>query len=154
MKIRKARISDLGELIELEEKITAMHGQLDSFYEEAKNSEKETKKFLKEQIKSKDSCIFVAEDESRIIGYIIPNIARMSKIFKVKEFGRIFSIFVLEKYRNKRIAKALFEESYKWFKTRKIKWVELSVHIKNKGGIKFWEKSGFKTTNFKMRKLL
>jgi ribosomal protein S18 acetylase RimI-like enzyme len=154
MKIRRAELQDLKELVEFEKKISSMHGKLDKFYEESGSTEREKKKFLSGHLKSRDSLVLVAEENGKIIGYILSYITKRPKIFKEKMSGHISSIYILERYQNKGVAKSLLEETYKWFKKRKIQWVELSVHTKNKSGIKFWEKSRFKTTILRMRRKL
>lgn len=152
--IRKANVRDMDELINFEKKITLMHEKLDNFYKEVGNTEREKKKSFQEHLKSKDSLLLVAEENGKLIGYILSYITKRPGIFKEKKSGHISSIYVLEKYQNKGAARSLVEETYKWFRKKKIRYIELTVHTKNKEGVRFWDSMGFETITLRKRKKL
>jgi ribosomal protein S18 acetylase RimI-like enzyme len=95
--------------------------------------------------------MLVAEDNNKIVGFINGKIEKRLPIFIEGKIGFISGIFIEEKYRRKGIGKLFINELTKWFKSKKIKNVELQVHLKNQIGLDAWEKYGFKSILYTQR---
>ena len=93
----------------------------------------------------KDSYTFVAEENGNILGYIEFAIEKNepSQFFKVKQYGWIECIVIDEKIKGKGIGQKLFDYAIGLFREKKIRFVRLSVFLKNKGARDFWKKNGF-----------
>lgn len=92
--------------------------------------------------------------ENEIVGYIVGKIEKGKVSIVPKKIGKITDIFVLPEYRNKRIGEMLVFELMKWFRKRKIEYVEIGVHSKNKLALNFWKKFGFEEYMKIMRRKL
>ncbi|MGQ9470002.1 MAG: ribosomal protein S18-alanine N-acetyltransferase [Nitrososphaerales archaeon] len=78
---------------------------------------------------------YVAEENGRIIGYVISSV--------ISGKGIIISIAVIPEFRRKGIGSKLMEESLN-FLSKKVDYVELQVRISNIEAISFYKKLGFK----------
>jgi len=119
MKISKASKGDIKKLFEIENKVfenDCMAMGLSSFYYHVEKSF-----FYKIEIKGK------------IAGYIL--------WLNRKHFHRLYSLAILEEYRNLKLASSLLEFS---FKSLKDKSLQLEVRASNEKAIRVYEKYGFK----------
>ena len=81
-------------------------------------------------------------------------IRKTPPIFQIEEYGLVIDLYVKEEYRRKRIGEKLTHELLKWFKSKGMKRVEVSVDIKNKIGFSAWTKFGFEPDRYRMKKNL
>lgn len=156
--IRKAKTKDVDEISGLQDKLIEYHhklrkGEIEP-WEELVSSHKDLwKEFAKTAIRSYKKVIFVAVDnDNKIVGYTAGMIKKNIPIFKIKKLGYINDLFVIKKYRNKGIAEKLLKTIEKWFKSKNIKYVEVSADTKNKLGQKVWHKFGFEDCRLNMMK--
>jgi ribosomal protein S18 acetylase RimI-like enzyme len=103
-------------------------------------------------VSSKDSAVFVAEDNGTIVGYLAGKIEKRPPVFEVGERGWIDSAYVLEEHRGQGIGRELAEKMLRWFEERGIRYVELSVDSRNELGCSVWRSLGFETWQFVMKK--
>jgi ribosomal-protein-alanine N-acetyltransferase len=87
----------------------------------------------------KTDGFYVAEENGRIIGYVISSV-RDGK-------GNIVSIAVLPEFRRKGIGSRLMEESLN-FLSKKVDYVELQVGVSNKEAIGLYRRLGFEEVGF------
>ncbi|WP_010676700.1 GNAT family N-acetyltransferase [Bacillus timonensis] len=97
-----------------------------------------------------NSTIFVAEEESQLIGFLmaIGGNARRNK------HSVYIVIGILEGCRGKGVGSKLFEELEKWAFIHKIHRLELSVVVRNKAGLSLYKKMGFEIEGTKRDSLL
>lgn len=98
-----------------------------------------TEKKIKGIINSKNSVIFVAEDNGKLAGFITCGISK-----GIKDAECAFDIFISAGYRNKGIGKELISKMIDYFKAEGCKSVLVNVYSANKGAKKFYKKLGFK----------
>ena len=151
-KIRTANYKDLDSIVLLSKKLNIYHQKFDKRFTIRKEFDKEFRKFLKTNLKKKNFKILVAEVDGKIVGYSIGKIEKTAPAYKEKKIGKITDTFVLERYRKYEIGSKFLEELIKWFKRNGIKEIEVSVHVKNKTGLNFWKKQGFRDFTIKMVK--
>lgn len=144
IKIRKAKKPDLEKIVKLQKEQNLLHQKFDhKFYTPSDDYTNEWKKVAKEKLKNRKCFLSVAIDSNKIVGFIQGDI-RIRGLRKIKEYGHVTEIFVKNKYRGKSIGTSLMVELVRWFKSKKIKYVELGVNSKNKNAIKFYKKLGYK----------
>ena len=151
MEIRKADEEDIEDLVRLKEKLFKLHVSIDKYYTPNKNFKQMYRDHMKTIITSGDHKILVAINGKDIIGFIEGSITYISDFFEKNELGSVYEIFVKEKYRESGIARKLLETLVKWFKSRKIKTIEVVVDFRNKKAIKAWEHLGFGEFQKKMK---
>lgn len=156
--IRKAKLEDLNEIINLwsqfnkeHEKIIFSDIRTKPFEKKNKNLIKSMKKYLKKNISSKNSVIFIPTVNNKIIGFIILVIRKDAPILANKKIGSISDIFIKNEFRNKRISSQLFKESIKWFKSKKLKFISLNVNPNNPA-YNIYKKWGFVELMITMKK--
>lgn len=144
MRIRKATVKDFDRIHELDMKGTMDH------YKKYCRDMKDPRKFkdyyydhFKKLFRKKTVLFLVAEEKGEIIGYCLGEIDKCKKTSKYNKKGYMSEVYVTEKYRKEGVAKKLVKELFKWFRTKKVKWIRLDVYSKNKRAIRFWEEIGF-----------
>lgn len=144
MSIRKAKIKDLKDIVELSYKSAIYHKKLTLYYDLKKDAKDILTKSLKKNIYSSNSCIFVAEENKKIIGYLLLFKINRPEMFKIEKLGLIADIYVDEIKRKIGIGSMLVEECFKYLRKDNINFVEISVENSNKEAAIFWDKKGFK----------
>ena len=99
--------------------------------------------YFKTSINSKKSCVFVADIENQIVGYLIGADLGIQKDRNMGKLGELESIFILEKYRNFNIGSNLIGKFLNWCKRREIKKVRVEAYAKSEYTIKFYKKNKF-----------
>ncbi|MEA3248596.1 MAG: GNAT family N-acetyltransferase [Nanoarchaeota archaeon] len=144
--IKTATKKDLKKIQELNLKLSKKEKEeYDSLLDLDKIS-KDGVKHIKDKVSKKDSCVFVAIIDKKIIGYLY------GKLAKTGSFGRlptisvaeIESFFVSDEYGCKGIGKKLYNRFIKWSKSKNADKARLDVHPQNKLAIKFYKNNNFK----------
>ena len=146
MRIRKATVKDLDALAELWHEEEKLHKRFGKHAKMRKNAKKLIYNFLKSNIKKSYYAAFIAEDKGKAIGALNCQIQKWHFVNDVGLYGYCSTIFVKESYRNKGVAKRLFNRMNLWFKSKKIKVTALFVHSKNRSALKAWRSLGFNET--------
>ena len=108
-------------------------------------------KFISEEFRKHKGALFVAVENSKIIGYTFGWIEIKPKdINKVREVGYFSDLFVEEKYRNKGIGGNLARALINWFRKNKITLVNIYSYIQNPS-IKLYKRLGFKDKSVTLR---
>lgn len=98
---RKATIQDISQLAELFDQYRIFYHK-DSDIPAAEN-------FLKERIENKDSEIFVAENDGKLVGFV--QLYPLFSSTRMKRYWLLNDLYVNQDYRGKGFSKALIEES-------------------------------------------
>lgn len=145
IKIRKAKISDLGSIAELEKYQNLLHEKFDyQYYAADKNFKKKWIKLARKKlINNKKHLLLVAVNGNTIVGFIHGDI-RDNFLRRIKKYGHIDDIFIDEHYRDKKIGTMLANKLMQWFKREGILYVDLMLSSKNKAAAGFYGRLGFK----------
>ena len=143
MEIRKAKPQDIEQITKFGVILLKQHSDLDPYFTPVKTVDKVYRKFLEGCLDSEDKLLLVAENNGKLVAYTVGEIQSRSLIFEISENGYINDVFVVEEFRKLGIARKFLSELKNWFKSKDIKYIELSVHAKNEIGIKTWAKFGF-----------
>lgn len=145
MEVRKAKIEDIEQIVELWKELVSFHKNFGEYWaiDRTKNTENVFREWAKKRIEGKDSTILVTADENKIVGFLLGFIKKRPPVLKVKKVAYISDCVVYKEYRKKGITREMVKEFIKWAKKKKVKWVELQTSSKNEIGIKAWKKIGF-----------
>jgi ribosomal protein S18 acetylase RimI-like enzyme len=116
---------------------------LDSYREYFKQPRNPSKveTFLYEKFEHLESVIFIAEQDSEVIGF-----AQLYPIFSSLRLQRVWLLndfYINEEYRFRGVGKKLFTKVKEFTMLTKSKGIELSVEHTNEKAWRFWEKQGF-----------
>ncbi|HKM92114.1 MAG TPA: GNAT family N-acetyltransferase [Prolixibacteraceae bacterium] len=151
MEIRKAKQQDIEQVTNYGTILLKQHSDLDPYFTPTKTADKVYRKFLERCLDADDKLFLVAENNGKLIAYAVGEIQTRSPIFEITENGYINDVFVLEEFRKLGIARMFLVELKKWFISKGLKHVELSVHAKNEVGKKTWARFGFDAYEIKKR---
>lgn len=134
---RKATITDVYELAEL-------FDQYRIFYHK-KSDIQGAEKFLKERIGNKDSEIFVAENDGKLVGFV--QLYPLFSSTRMKRYWLLNDLYVNENYRGNGYSKALIEEAKKMAKSSDACGILLETGKSNDIGNKLYPACGFEIYN-------
>ncbi len=164
MEIRRATKKDVLKLSELFRQEIEYHQRLASYYELLTDFDWIV--YTEQKLKDRDRLILVAESGEGLAGFMVVKIMdyppnnryksilrwirhglkkNASLPIKTKRWGVIEGCYVIPSLRRQGIGSQLVLSAMKWFQSRQISRIELSLVARNKEGEAFWEKSGFKT---------
>jgi len=102
-------------------------------------------KIRKKLFNKTKGTLFVAIEDSKIVGYVFGTIEKPKPAaqFKVNKIGHFWDVFVEEKYRDKGIGSALIKALLNWFKEKNVPYVRIGAYHSNKS-IELYKRLGFK----------
>lgn len=130
---RKAQLADVQQLAEL-------FDQYRIFYH--KDSDiPAAEKFLTERIENRDSEIFVAENEGKLVGFV--QLYPLFSSTRMKRYWLLNDLYVNENYRGKGFSKQLIEASQEMAKSTDAAGILLETGKSNDIGNKLYPRCGF-----------
>ena len=116
----------------------------------------EKHKYIRSRFKS--ICLFLALDGDRVVGRLCACVqfegAGMILGVYGEHVGFVKGLYVDVEYRNRGIGKAMMQEAERWFKNWGCENVVLNVVEGNEGGLRFYEREGYKPVHRMMKKSL
>ena len=101
------------------------------------------KECYEKDISGKNSAVFLALINKKIVGYILCKIIDAEIYSKDKKLAFLEDMFVVKEHRSSGIGTMLVNEFLKWEKLKGVKRATVTVSIKNKKAINFYRKAGF-----------
>lgn len=147
MIIRTARTEDLPILLDFEQKLIEAERPMDSTLK----SENISYYDIGAYITADHTEVLVAEIDGEIVGSGYGQIRNRPSYFKQKQIGYIGFIYVKENHRGKGISQAVIKKLCKWFTTKNLEEIRLTVYEKNPWAIASYEKAGMKKHFIEMR---
>ena len=83
--------------------------------------------YLRTLPKDPNGLLIVAELEGRLIGFIRGSIFTRAPSFVIRQQGKIWDLYVSEKYRRQGIGQKLVEQALRFFREKEMKFVEKVV---------------------------
>jgi len=145
IEIRKATIKDLKDIREMNQEL---------FKYDQKNFDKTIDvkwAFSKahndcyvKDISGKNSAVFLALVDAKIVGYILCKTIDAEIYSKSKKMAFLEDMFIKEEYRSLGLGSDLAQTFFKWAKLQGLERAKVEVSIKNKKAINFYQKNKFK----------
>ena len=144
---RKATISDLERLKELEQRVIEAERPFNSFIRASKTSYYD----LNDLLSSENSCVMVAECEGKIVacGYVKIQSSKPAMTHDIH--GYLGFMCVTPKFRGQSLIQEIIQRLIKSAKAKGVSVFYLDVYTQNSGAIKAYEKAGFTSSMIEMK---
>lgn len=141
MEIREAVVKDVDQIALL---YSEQFGVMADLLPYLNQRGSQSRQFIEDSIINDDSRIFIAEDDTGIIGFVSVFAKESAKFdFRVQhKYAYVMDIITTKKYRGKGIATRLMDKVKKWAKERNLDYIELSV-LANNPAVEFYKKLHF-----------
>lgn len=98
--------------------------------------------YLMDQFDNAHCAIYVAEANSRVIGYTFGQVLQRPTL-RARECGYVADLCVHAEFRGRGLGRRLYERLRAWFRSRGVEAVEVQVVRANPASQIFWRKMGF-----------
>jgi ribosomal protein S18 acetylase RimI-like enzyme len=145
--IRKAAENDFASIIEMPVKLAAhLEKKYDPTIKEDWFLGNDAKEFYFEFLSNKQKCFFVAEEENKIIGFVVGELVDKTYYWyrKINCFASLDEIFVDEAYRSKGVGTKLMTQFKNWCKEQGADRISVEVSTANIPAALFYQKHAFK----------
>lgn len=143
MEIREATIKDFDEILKIKLEAKEEEREFNQFLKPVRDVKEHYEKYLRNDLASEWRAVFIAENNSKLIGLVVGKIYRTLKISGYERSGYISNVYIKKEFRRKGIACKLVEEVIKWFKQRGATNITLEIYKSNKAAISLYHKFGF-----------
>ncbi len=92
--VRRAKIKDIDDLRILYIEFMKYHGRIDPLLKITSKPDEEAAKYLRKTIYGRDTILLVAERSGRIVGLLGAGVSKIPPIYRYRDFGVIFDLFV------------------------------------------------------------
>jgi GNAT superfamily N-acetyltransferase len=150
--IRKAEGGDLEAVGRLGAMLIQTHHAFDPqrFLAPFEGVEQGYADFLRHEAESPDACVFVAEREGKIIGYVYAALEPLSWKELRGPAGFIHDVAVMEGERQKGVATKLMAAAVEWLRSREAPRVILWTAASNEKAHRLFRRLGFRDTMIEM----
>jgi len=145
--IRKAIQNDFSAIIEMPIKLaTHLSKSFDPTVKPDWFLSDDAKEFYLEFLTNPTKCIYVAEEENKIIGFIVGELFDKTEYWyrKINCFAELDELYVDEEYRSKGVGAKLMTQFKNWCKEQGVDRISLEVSAANVPSILFYQKHLFK----------
>ena len=142
--VRPGKRDDAASAARLWVRSASEHTVYDTVYATAPDAEKVMRRFLADLSSSSHSCLFVAERNGEVVGFLSGELRDGSPAFKPKTWATVEDIYVVPDHRSLGIGYALFEECMEWAEQKGANGISLQVAAANTRARKFYEELGFR----------
>lgn len=142
--VRSGRREDAAAAAALWIRSAEEHTAYDLVYTTSPEAEKIMRRFLADLSSSSHSCLFVAEADGEVVGFLSGEIREGSPAFSPKTWTAVEDIYVTQEQRSKGIGRALVDACTEWARDKGADGVSLQVAAGNERARKFYDTLGFR----------
>lgn len=142
--IRQASPEDTAAIVEIWKEFMDFHAARDRHFTRSAQGHERFAEFISGRIVHDASCVLVAEQMQRVVGYCLAILSHYPPVFLYDTYGLISDLAVSASHRRQGIGKALVNQALAWFTKRDVSRIELRVAVTNDVSMAFWRKMGFK----------
>ena len=146
--IRKAKLSDIDRLVQMETQLYQYHAKSDDRF---KKVESISKSAVEDEVSNLE-YYFVISEEHYVFGFIkcLEKEVKENEIVKERKYMEILDLIIEEAYRNKGYGKKLIRYIEAIAKEKQFDCVEIPVYCFNEQANAFYEENGYR--NYVVRK--
>ncbi|MFH2027822.1 MAG: GNAT family N-acetyltransferase [Nanoarchaeota archaeon] len=152
MEIKKATLEDYESVLSLKIKSKEEERELNKELKSIDDAKMSYAAYLRNDLRGEWRSVFIAKENTKIIGMIVGKIYRSLKIAGYERCGHISNLYIEKDFRKKGISKKLVDELTDWFKKRDVKKLTLELYENNNPAINLYHNLGFKNYSIKMKK--
>jgi ribosomal protein S18 acetylase RimI-like enzyme len=141
--IRDATADDIGSVVELWGMLARHHEDISNDFTLAWNGKRKWAKYLAEKFDDISTKLIVAEEDGKVVGFMLCLLSPNTPVFKERKIGVISDVFVLEERRRRGVTKKMLDVAIKWFRKNKVRSVRLGVANDNLEARAVWRRMGF-----------
>ena len=153
MLIRRAKQSDISDVLPMVGKICALHETWDSAkYGFLPNPAQRYESWLGKLVKSDRNVFLVAEDETnqKLAGFLAATIEEEIPIYRLQEFAFIHDLWVEPEYRRSGVARQLVMEAMEQLQKLGVAQIRLDTAAINETARKLFSECGFRPSTVEM----
>ncbi|QIN79500.1 GNAT family N-acetyltransferase [Rubrobacter marinus] len=142
--IRAGRRDDAAAAAALWMRSAEEHTAYDDVYATSPDAEKIMRRFLADLSSSAHSCLFVAESDGEVVGFLSGEIREGSPAFSPKTWAAVEDIYVTQEHRSRGVGRSLLDACAGWARDKGADGVSLQVAAGNERARKFYDELGFR----------
>jgi ribosomal protein S18 acetylase RimI-like enzyme len=151
MEFRSATAADVAAVLPMVVKICALHENWDSAkYGFLPHPEERYRRWLTQRADDPRSVFLVAQQEDKIVAFLIGTVEMEIPIYRVKQFGFIHDLWVEEEYRHEGIGRQIVMLAIERFKSLGVEQVRLDTAAANEPARKLFASCGFRVGTMEM----
>jgi ribosomal protein S18 acetylase RimI-like enzyme len=151
MDIRPATAADVPGVLPMVAKICALHEAWDpSKFGFLPNPQERYHRWLTARVTDTRSVFLVAQQEVRLVAFLLGSIEEEIPIYRLKEFGFIHDLWVEEDYRHEGIARQMVMLAIERFKSLGVRQIRLDTAAANDPARKLFASCGFRLSTMEM----
>lgn len=154
--IREATERDYEALCAIIEQVDSIHRDALPERFKSPNGPPREREYILNAIRSPDVDIFVAQTESRLVGFVHVVIRQVPDvpILVPRRYAVVENLAVGEEHRRIGIGLALMERAEEWARAKGVTSIELNVYAFNRVAQRFYQKLGYEILSHRMTKAL
>ncbi len=130
-------------MVRLWEMLARHHEEVSDQFRLAWDSRRNWEKYLRKKFSEVSTKLVVAEEDGKVVGFMLCLLSPNAPIFKERKIGVISDVFVLEERRRKGVASKMLDVAIRWFRKNKVRSVQLGVAHQNMEARAVWRNLGF-----------
>ncbi len=140
--IREAAAADVPAIVERWKEMMDLHAARDPHMQRSECGHVTFGEFVTEQIGEESSLVVVAVSGEDVVAYCLARVSHRPPVVRDRTFGELLDLAVEERWRRAGIGRRIFDEVKNWFKSRKIRRMEVRVNVANEVSTRFWQEMG------------
>lgn len=152
LRVRPATVRDIRKIMPLWEELATLHGDLDPALAVGQGAEGDYAEFLGEAVRRPDTCVMLGEADGRLVAFAVGRIQVLPLPFREQRRGWIQDVCTAPDRRRQGIGRRVVEALLAWFDDHDVTLTELTVAVRNPEAIRFWERLGFETYMYRMKR--
>jgi GNAT superfamily N-acetyltransferase len=155
MLIRPATLDDVPAVLPMVAKICALHETWDNAkYGFLPNPEQGYERWLKRLATQERSVFLVAEDEGRLLGFVVATVEKEIPVYRLEEYAFVHDLWVEAEYRKQGVARELVMQTVERFQNLGVKQIRLDTVAINEAARRLFASCGFRISTIEMLKEL
>ncbi len=153
VEIRAATVRDIRQILPLWDALAAFHGDLDPALAVERGAVQDYAEFLGLTIGRADTCVMLGLEGPRAVSFALGRLQSLPLRFREQRRGWIQDVYTIPERRGQGIGRRVVAALLEWFTRQHVPLVELTVAVSNPAAVRFWERLGFRTYMYRMKRM-